>query len=232
MFVIYNQMNKCQIIQFKNLKYLLPTLPIQYIPFNVVILGEVWKAPVDCKSEWDDDIDDVNMGNFVHVQEGAMPTFQKCYQSNGNVELTVIFGADVISKLYPASKCKPLHEQQYKNFYCKTTNTSKDNQIYYYAFNQFENWHKDGGCVVVPQCTHKKCKKFGCNKHLVLTNEPTKFRHVHLCGYDWENRVCLLSHRQMIVNSFLKTGSTKPVHTACECVDDDESVIYQNMPFI
>ena len=209
-------------MQFKNLKYVVPTLPIEYIPFNMVILGEVWKPPFDHRSQWSDEIENCEIGNFIHVNEGTMPTFNKCCNENGEAELTVIFGADVISKLYAASNCKHLNEQQYKNFYCKTTNSDKDNKIYYYAFNQVENWEQEGGCVIVPQCTHQKCKKIACTKHMKLTEKPTKFEQVHLCGYDWNNRVCLLSHRQMIVNSFLKTGSGKPIHSPCEYVDDKQ----------
>ena len=36
-----------------------------------------------------------------------------------------------------------------------------------------------------------------------------------------DNRVYLSSHRRMIVNSFLKTGSTKPIFKPCVYVDDE-----------
>ena len=88
------------------------------MPFNVVILDEVWKPPFDHQSEWDEEIANNELGNFIHVNEGIMQTFNKRCDQTGTPELTVIFGADVISKLYPASKCKNLNEQQYKNFYC------------------------------------------------------------------------------------------------------------------
>ena len=196
---------------------------MKYIPFNVIILGDVWKVPAENRIEWIDSIDDCEIGNFINVKQGTLPTFERSFRSNGEPETTLIFGADVISKLHPASKCKNLNQQQSKNFYCeaKSNDPDKDNHIYYYAFNSVPNWEKEGGCVVVPQCTNNDCSKYACSEHMDLKKKPKEFEQIHVCGFDFEKKVCLLSHRQMIVNSFLKTGSTKPVYAPCDCVDDD-----------
>ena len=193
------------------------TLPVKYISFNVVILGEVWKIPCDKhEAEWKDNIDISQLGNFIHVKDGILPTFEKSLLSNGKPETTVVFGKNVICKLHP------VNEQQYKNFYCKTTNKKQENQIYYYAFNKVDDWKTIGWMCNCAECTNKECKKMACTKHIDLEQKPKEFHLIHLCGYDYENRICLLSHRQMIVNSFLKTGSTKPIHSPSEYVDDDE----------
>ena len=206
-----------QIVQFKNLQKLVPSLLSEHMDSNVIILGDVWKPPIDCREEWDVD-NDVNsqIGNFVHVKDDIWPTFAKCFLSNGQPETTVIFAKDVICKLHPTSNCKHLNKQQYTNFFSKCIN---DNQIYYYAFNGVDDWKTEGGCVVIPQCTDDDCKCYACVEHLDLQKRPDFFKEMHLCGFDFESRVCLLSHRQMIVNSFLRTGSTKPVYEPSESVD-------------
>ena len=212
-----------QIVQFKNLKQIVQDLPLKYISFNVLIFGELWKIPCNKrKAEWNDNINDDQLGNFIHVKDGILPTFEKCLLPNGEPQTTIVFGKDVICKLYPSPNCKHLNEQQYKNFYCKTSKTIPASRIYYYAFNNVDDWQETGGCVIVPQCTNTDCKKFACAEHMDLATKPKEFQLIHFCGFDYENRVCLLSHRQMIVNSFLKTGSTKAVHSPSEYVDDED----------
>lgn len=199
------------------MKQVVPCLPTKFIPYNIVVFGEVWKPLI--RSQWLDSIDDCDIGNFTNVKLGEWPLFGKNLLKDGDTERTVIFGQDIISELHPAPNCKNINEQQCKNFYTKCS-ISNRNQIYYYAFNNVTNWKTEGGCVVLPQCTNENCDKYGCSEHLDVSKEPSAFGVLHLCECDFKNKVCLLSHRQMIVNSFLKTKSIKHV-TQLQCIDDE-----------
>jgi hypothetical protein len=129
--------------------------------------------------------------------------------------LTVIFANDIISKLHIATNCKNLNEQQFKNFYLKYKNNSDGNSIWYYAINKVKNWQKDGGCVIVPKCCNSNCEKYGCQKHLKnnLMNKPKSFKSYHFCGYTNENNcVRLISGRQMVIESWMKTSSIKSLN--------------------
>ena len=207
----------------------LSNLPFEYMPHSIVILGEVWK-PCD-SNDWLPNINKRDVGNFTKVKLGAWPRYKKCV-INGQTEKTIVFGEDTVCKLHPTSKCKHLNEQQYKNFFAKCTR-GEANKLYYYAFNNVSNWKVDGGCVIVPKCTTDGCDVYGCRKHLNLKAKPSTFKAMHLCDFDTDKQVCLLSSRQMIISSFLKTKSTKPIPVrtkdhACmnyvieSCFDDDD----------
>ena len=177
------------------------------MPHNIVILGEVWK-PCD-PNDWLPNINERDVGNFTKARLGAWPKYKKSVL-NDRSEKIIVFAQDTVCKLHPTPKCKHLSEQQYKNFFAKCKR-GESNKLYYYAFNNVSNWKVNGGCVIVPKCTNKGCNAYACKKHLNLKSKPHQFKAMHLCGFDSNEQVCLLSGRQMIISSFLKTKSTKPI---------------------
>jgi hypothetical protein len=153
------------------------------------------------------------------VKLGKRPSFQRQMDENNKPLLTVIFPNDIISKLHKGTNCKMLNEKQYKNFYLNYKTVEDGNAIWYYAFNNVQNWKVDGGCVIIPQCLNENCKNYGCQKHLKdnLKVKPKQFKNYHFCGYTNKNDfACLLSGRQMVIEAWMKTSSIKSLNLAVE----------------
>ena len=82
---------------------------------SLVMFG-IWKPPPEHHGQWDDDIDDQEMGNFIHVKKDVWSVFVRSLMVNDQPEATVIFD--------------------------KTSNTVKDNQIYCYVFTTIYPYSK------------------------------------------------------------------------------------------
>jgi hypothetical protein len=180
---------------------------------NMIVLGELW-SPCN-KDDWLEGINEDEIGNFIKVKEGKRPSFKKQMNDNGKSKLIVIFANDIVSKLHKGSNCKMITEQQFKNFYYNYKTLEDGNSIWYYAFNNVKNWKQNGGCVLVPQCPTENCNIFGCQIHLNnnIKIKPKKYTIFHFCGYTNKNDyVCLLSGRQMVIESWMKTSSIKSLN--------------------
>lgn len=127
------------------------------------------------------------------------------------IKYVIVFPEDIIMKLTPWPLCNNLTVKQLENFAKDYSNKKQVRNIWNYAFQNFDkdDWKKDGGCVIVPQCS--QCTSYGCLRHIKQNlendNWPTHIRPHHTCKSDKNCHVALLSSEQMIVHQFLKTQS-------------------------